>query len=89
MYVTYRYQHVTVSLYYLPRRVRSTVPRNKTPATVTKRTFADLLPCYCYAIKTNNRIIRSRDFRLNICISLLLFAMSLLLFVVEMFFLRI
>jgi len=25
-----------------------------------KWTFADLLPCYCYAIKTNSRIIRSR-----------------------------
>jgi len=34
MYVTYRYQHVTVSLHYLPRRVRSTVSCNKTPATV-------------------------------------------------------
>ena len=26
----------------------------------TKWTFADLLPCYCYAIKTNSRKIRSR-----------------------------
>jgi len=25
-----------------------------------KRTLADLLPCYCYAIKINSRIIRSR-----------------------------
>ena len=25
-----------------------------------KWTFADLLPCYCYAIKTNSRTIRSR-----------------------------
>ena len=25
-----------------------------------KQTFADLLPCYCYAIKTNSRTIRSR-----------------------------
>ena len=25
----------------------------------TKWTFADLLPCYCYAIKTNSRTIRS------------------------------
>jgi len=34
MYVAYRYQHVTVSLHYLPRRLRSTVSCNKTPATV-------------------------------------------------------
>jgi len=34
MYVTYRYQLVTASLYCLPRRVRSTVSCNKTPATV-------------------------------------------------------
>jgi len=25
-----------------------------------KRKFEDLLPCYCYAIKTNSRAIRSR-----------------------------
>jgi len=36
MYVAYRYQHVTVSLHYLPRCVRSTVSCNKTPATVIK-----------------------------------------------------
>ena len=34
MNVAYRYQHVTVSLHYLPRCVRSTVSCNKTPATV-------------------------------------------------------
>jgi len=34
MYVTYRYQLVTVSLHFPPRRVRSTVSCNKTPATV-------------------------------------------------------
>jgi len=34
MYVAYRYQHVTVSLQYLPRCLRSTVSCNKTPATV-------------------------------------------------------
>jgi len=36
MYVVYRYQHVTVSQHYLPRRLRSTVSCNKTPATVFK-----------------------------------------------------
>jgi len=34
MYVTYRNQLVTVSLHYLPRRVRSTDSCNKTPVTV-------------------------------------------------------
>jgi len=34
VYVAYRYQHVTVPLHYLPRCLRSTVSRNKTPATV-------------------------------------------------------
>jgi len=34
MYVDYLYQHVTVSLHYLPTCVRPTVSCNKTPATV-------------------------------------------------------
>jgi len=52
---------VTVSLHYLPRRVRSTVSCNKTPATITQsEPFSDLLPCYYNAIKTNRRTIRSR-----------------------------
>jgi len=34
MYVAYPYQHVTVSLHYLPRCVRSRVSCNKTPANV-------------------------------------------------------
>jgi len=32
--MAYRYQHVTVSLHYLPKRLRSTVSCNKTPAAV-------------------------------------------------------
>ena len=34
MYVAYPYQHVTVSLHYLPRCVRSRVSCSKTPANV-------------------------------------------------------
>ena len=55
MYMAYRYQHVTVSLYYLPRLTQQNVCHSN-----IKWTFADLLPCYYYAIKTNSRIIRSR-----------------------------
>jgi len=32
VYVPYPYQHVTVSVHYLPRYVRSRVSCNKTPA---------------------------------------------------------
>ena len=61
MYVSYRYQHVTVSLHYLPKRLRWTVSCNKNACySNIKWTFTDLLPCYCYTIKTNSRTIRSR-----------------------------
>jgi len=49
MYVTCRYQLVTVSLNYQPRRVRSTVSCNKTPATVV---WSELLQICCHVIIT-------------------------------------
>jgi len=49
MYVAYRYQHVTVSLHYLPRCVRSTVPCNETPATVIE---SEPLQVCCLGIVT-------------------------------------
>jgi len=63
MYVAYRYQHVTVSLNYLPRwnslTFNSLMQQNACYRNI-KLTFEDLLPGYCYAIKTNSRTIRSR-----------------------------
>jgi len=59
--VAYRYQHVTVSLHYLPRCLLSTVSCNKNACYRNiKWTFAGLLPRYCYAIKTNSRTTRLR-----------------------------
>ena len=49
MYVSYRYEDVTVSLHYLPRCVRSTVSCNKTPATVI---LSEALQVCCCGIVT-------------------------------------
>jgi len=52
---------VTVSLHYLPRCLRSTVPCRKTLiAVISKLTSEDLLPRYCYAIQNNSRTFRSQ-----------------------------
>jgi len=61
MHVTYRYQHVTVPLHYLPRCLRSRHMQQNSYYHIFKGTFEDLFPsCYCYAIKTNSTTIRSR-----------------------------
>jgi len=49
MYVAYRYQHVTVSLHYLPRCLRSAVSCNKSPATVIQ---SEPLQICCHVIVT-------------------------------------
>jgi len=49
-----------ISLYYLPRYLRSTVTCGKTSATVTWSEPLKFLPCYCYAIKTNSGTSRSQ-----------------------------
>ena len=62
MYVAYGYQHVTVSMHYLPTTMctfNSLMQQNACYHDL-KSTFEGLLPCYCYAIKTNSRTIRSR-----------------------------
>jgi len=63
MYVAYPYLHVTVSLHYLPRRVRSRVSCNKTPAAVIQ---SDPLQVCCHGIVTQSRPTveqSARDFR--------------------------
>jgi len=47
--VAYRYQHVTVSLHHLARRLRSTVSCNKTPATVIQ---SEPLQICCHVVVT-------------------------------------
>jgi len=49
---------VTVLLHCLPRCLRSTDTCNKPPYRNLRWTFKDLLPCHCYAIKTNDNTIR-------------------------------
>jgi len=49
MYVAYRYQHVTISLHYLPRCLRSTVSCNKPPDTVM---YSEPLQVCCHGIVT-------------------------------------
>ena len=52
---------VTVSLHCLTRNLRSTVTCKQNACyRNTKWTFEDLLPCYCYAMKTNWRTICSQ-----------------------------
>jgi len=61
MHVAYRYQHVTISLYYLHAKIsafNSVMQQNPGYRNITW-TFADC--CYvCYATKTNSRTISSR-----------------------------
>jgi len=49
MYVAYPLSAVTVTLHYLPRCLRSTVPCNKTPATAT---WSEILKICCHVILT-------------------------------------
>jgi len=52
---------VTVSLHYLPRSLRSTITCGKTHEyRDLKWIVEDLLPWYCYTIKTNSRTIPSQ-----------------------------
>jgi len=63
MYVAHRYQHVTASLHYLPRCLRSTVSCSKTPATVIQ---SKPLQICCHVITTQLRPTveqSARDFR--------------------------
>jgi len=51
---------VTISLHYLARCLRSTITCGKTPSAATRSRWTfEVLLCYCYAKKTNDRIIRS------------------------------
>ena len=49
----------TVSLYYRPRCLRSAVTCGKTSTTVTCSEPMKVFAVFCYAVKTNNRTIRS------------------------------
>ena len=60
MYVAYRYQHVTSRYITAKTSAFNSLMQQNACYRNIKWTFADLLACYCYAIKTNSRTIRWR-----------------------------